>query len=109
MCAPEEIAMRFEGYDDEVPDEEEVIDEFFGDETRPRELRLLRAALEQRLTVMQRDCERAVTASERSLLHPRLAELRKQIAAIHQEEAISSFVEGSVRVTLNKPSPDSLD
>ena len=101
--------MRFEGYDDELPDEEELIDEFFGDDARARELRLLRSALEQRLMGMQRDYDRAETESVRSLLQPRLAELRKHVAAIHQEEAISAFVEGSVRVTLNRPSRDSVD
>jgi hypothetical protein len=101
--------MRFEGYDDELPDEEEVIDEFLGDNPRARELRLMRAALEQRLAVMQRDNDRAVNERERSLLQPKLAELRKQIAAIHQEEAITSFVEGSVRVTLNRSLSEGLD
>ena len=101
--------MRFEGYDDELPDEEEVIDEFLGDNPRARELRLMRAALEQRLASMQRDYDRAANEHARSLLQPKLAELRKQIAAIHQEEAITSFVEGSVRVTLNRVVLDSID
>ncbi len=101
--------MRFEGYDDELPDEEEVIDEFLGDNPRARELRLMRAALEQRLAAMQRDYERAANEHDRSPLQPKLAELRKQIAAIHQEEAITSFVEGSVRVTLNRAVLDSID
>ncbi len=34
----------------------------------------------------------------------KIAELDKQIAAIRQEEEITTFVEGSVRLTLNKPS-----
>ncbi len=100
--------MRFEGYDDEIPDEEEVIDEFLGDNPRARELRLLRAALEERLTMMRREHERAVNERLREQLQQRIAELQKQIAAIHQEEAITSFVEGSVRATLQKSAIEDL-
>jgi hypothetical protein len=100
--------MRFEGYDDEIPDEEEVIDEFLGDNPRARELRLLRAALEERLTMMWREHERAVNERLREQLQHRIAELQKQIAAIRQEEAITSFVEDSVRATLQKSATEDL-
>jgi hypothetical protein len=100
--------MRIDGYDDELRDEEQVIEEFLGDNPRARELRLMRAALEQRLAVMQRDYDRLTGERERTQLHTKITELRKQIAAIHQEEAITTFVEDSVRVTLHKSALDDM-
>jgi hypothetical protein len=97
----EETPMRIEGYD-EIPDEDEVIEEFLGDNPRARELRLMRGALEQRLSMVRRELERAADERERRQLQSRIAELQQQIAAIRQEEAITSFVEDSVRGSLHK-------
>jgi hypothetical protein len=101
--------MRFEGYDEEVPDEEEVLDEFMGENPRARELRQMRSALEQRRAAFQRDRERATDEREQANLKAKIAELNRQIATIHQEEAIATFVEHSVRVTLHKPSREDLE
>lgn len=85
---------------EEVLDEEQVIDEFLGENPRARELRLMRAALEQRQAMFQRERERSASEQERHSLNHKIAELTQQIAALRQEEAITTFVESSVRVTL---------
>lgn len=101
--------MRIEGYDDDLLDEEEVIDEFLGENPRARDLRLMRQALEHRLGMFQRDHERSKDERERAMMISKIAEMHKQIAAIRQEEEITAFVEGSVRVTLRNSPLDDLD
>ena len=96
---------NFSGYEEDEPiDEEVVIESVLGENSRARELRLMRNALVQRRMAFQADLARAKTDKERATLTAKVAELRKQIAALRQEEAISAFVEDSVRVTLHKPS-----
>jgi hypothetical protein len=95
--------MRGYGYDDEVIDEEEVIDEFLGENPRARELRLMRMALEQRREAFSRERDRIKDDRERALLNAKITELDKQIAVLRQEEEITGFVETSVRVTLLNP------
>jgi hypothetical protein len=94
------------GYEDEdaLPDEEAVIEEFLGENPRARDLRLMRTALEQRAAMFRRERARVTDEKERAGLDTKVAELEKQIAAIRQEEAITTFVEDSVRVTLHRPS-----
>lgn len=102
--------MRPYGYEEEaVPDEEEVIDEVLGENPRARELRLMRTALKQRRTGFQRERDRAKDEEERAKLSARIAEMDRQIEVIRQEEAITTFVEDSVRVTLHKPSPEDME
>lgn len=102
--------MRYEGYDEEpLPNEDEVIEEVLGENPRARELRLMRAALEQRWANVRREQQRSVEERERAQLGARLKELETQIAALRQEEAITTFVEDSVRVTLHKPSLEDED
>lgn len=102
--------MRSNGYheDEAFVDEEQVIDEFLGENPRARELRLMRSALEQRRDAFRRDRDRAKDANERARLNAKIAELESQIAVLRDEEAITTFVEDSVRVTLHKPSPEDL-
>jgi hypothetical protein len=94
------------GYDDEdaLPDEEAIIEEFLGEKPRARDLRLMRTALEARAAMFRRERARVTEEKERAGLDAKIAELEKQIATIRQEEAITAFVEDSVRVTLHKPS-----
>lgn len=94
--------MHFEGYD-ELPDEETVIEEALGENSRARDLRLMRAALTQRLNMIRKE-QRVDPEHPQPELQPKIAELKRQIAALRQEEAIASFVEGSVRVTLHRRS-----
>lgn len=94
--------MRGYGYDEEeIIDEEQVIDEFLGENPRARELRLMRGALEHRREAFQREKERAKDEREKSTLRAKIAELDKQIEVLRQEEEITGFVETSVRVTLH--------
>jgi len=101
--------MRIEGYDDDLLDEEEVIDKFLGENPRARDLRLMRQALEHRLFMFEREHERSKEERERAAMLGKMAELHKQIAAIRQEEEITTFVEGSVRVTLRNSPLNELD
>src|SRR5690349_21174429 len=83
--------------------EDEIIDEFLGENPRSRELRLMRSALEQRRDSLQRDRERTRDDRERATLTGKISDLDKQIAALRQEEEITGFVETSVRVSLHHP------
>ena len=97
------------GYEEEIaPSEDEVIDEVLGENPRARELRQMRSALEQRRAAFHRDREHATDPQEQTRLDAKIAEMDKQIEVLRQEEAITTFVEDSVRVTLHKPSPEDL-
>ena len=91
------------------PDAEQAIDDILGENPRARELRLMRLALEQRRHVFQKERAQAKGEKERAGFAAKVAELEKQIAALKQEEAITTFVEDSVRVTIHKPSLDDLE
>ncbi len=88
-------------HDEQVWDEEQIVDEFMEGNPRARELRMMRAALEHRYEMVQRDLERTTTDTERLPLRAKLRELKRQIAVLKQEEGISEFVETSVKVTLH--------
>jgi hypothetical protein len=92
--------------DEQVWDEEQIVDEFMEGNTRARELRMMRAALEHRHEMVQRDLDRAKTDAEQVTLRSKLRELTRQIAALKQEETISEFVETSVKVTLYSNPPE---
>jgi hypothetical protein len=83
--------------------EDEIINEFLGENPRARELRLMRSALEQRREALQRDRERARDDKERTTLNGKIADLEKQITVLRNEEEITGFVETSVRVSLHHP------
>ncbi len=101
--------MRFEGYEDDLPDEEAMIDDVLGENPRARELRLLRTALQDREERLRRDLAAAETEGERAVLKARIAEAARQVMVLRDEESITSFVEDSVRVTLHKPSAQEYD
>lgn len=96
-------------YDDEPVSEDEAIENVLGEHPRAKELRLMRSALEQRLAALERDLAHASRDDEAARMRARIAETIKQIRVLRDEEAITEFVEGSVRATLNQPSPDDLD
>ena len=97
-------------YEEEPVDEDQVIAEVLGENPRARELRLMRVALEYRRDMFQRECESSKDVPERNSLRTRITELEGQIRAIRQEEEITTFVEGSVRVSLrNSMSQDNSD
>lgn len=89
--------------------EEAVIDAFLDGNPRAQELRTLRAALEQRRAAVRHDLAGERDVNLRSGLQLRLEEMNAQIAALHQEEAITEFVESSVRMTLHRPAFEELE
>ena len=91
---------------DGAASEEQIIDEFLGEHPRARELRLMRAVLEERCVGVRKELERESDAKNQARLQQKIKELNRQIEAVRQEEAITEFVEASVRVTLNKGSLD---
>jgi hypothetical protein len=78
-------------------DEQEAIQQFLGDRPSAEQLGQWRATLEHRLHSLEGELERSRGTAE---LTREVAQLRKQIEALREEEAITQFVEDSVRVTL---------
>lgn len=81
-----------------VPNEDAIVEEFLEGSPRAQKWGELRQALEDRLQAAQAEGNEA-----------KLTQLREQIAALAQEEAITRFVEDSVRVTLVRPRGDADD
>jgi phage shock protein A len=77
---------------------DEAVREFLGDRPGADELTEWRATLEDRLKKLQAERDKASTAS--AGLENKIRQLEKQISALRQEEAITQFVEDSVRATL---------
>ncbi|MCC2672646.1 MAG: hypothetical protein K0Q72_5118 [Armatimonadetes bacterium] len=77
---------------------DEAVREFLGDRPGADELTEWRATLEDRLQKLQAERDKGVTVS--TSLTNKIRQLEKQIAALRQEEAITQFVEDSVRATL---------
>jgi predicted trehalose synthase len=80
--------------------EEDVIREFLGERPEAAQLRDWRETLEYRLRSLEAELARAAP-EQRPAIESRLQPLRKQIAALRQEEAVTTFVEDSVRATLH--------
>jgi hypothetical protein len=80
-------------------DEQKAIRGFLGDRPDSGQLREWRKTLEERLKRVLADQE-AAPAEDVARWDARAAELRRQIAALEQEELVTEFVEDSVRVTL---------
>ena len=84
--------------------QDEVIEEFLEGQPRADTWRALRDTLADRLkdAVAERD---AVGEDDlrRASLDKRVRELRAQVAALAQEEAVTRFVEESVRASLSRP------
>lgn len=78
--------------------EDEAIKDFLGERPDSRQLNDWRVTLEERLTALQAEQERAGGANPR--LRAKIEQLKKQISALREEEAVTEFVEDSVRVTL---------
>ena len=88
----------------ENPLHEEVIEEFLEGQPRAQEWAELKEALTGRLrdAIAQRDSLPANDPA-RAGWEDRIAELREQVAALATEEAITEFVEDSVRASLSRP------
>jgi hypothetical protein len=79
--------------------EEEAIRQFLGDRPEAEQLREWRETLEHRLEALEKDRQRA-SADVAPAMDAKITQLKRQIAALLEEEAITQFVQDSVRVTL---------
>ena len=89
----------------ELPEElrEQAIDEFMDGQPRANQWREMRVALAGRLKDSLAVREEAISKGEPTVkLDRKVRELREQINALAEEEAISQFVEDSVRSTLQR-------
>jgi phage shock protein A len=77
---------------------DDAVKEFLGDRPNAEELTEWRATLEDRLKRLEAERDKGGTPTPG--LQQKIAQLKKQVAALRQEEAITQFVEDSVRVTL---------
>jgi hypothetical protein len=94
-----------------VPGQDEIIKEFLEGQPRASYWRELRDSLHGRLREAEAELK-AVPASDpnRAALEKRVEDLREQVAALATEEAVTQFVEDSVRSSLNRPRrPGDLD
>lgn len=92
-------------------DTEQVIEDFLGDTPRAAQWRALRQALTERLTALRRQRREeaqsdAPAAARLQALEAQIAALDRQVAALETEEAVSQFVEDSIKVTLSRAAPE---
>ena len=92
-------------------EEEKIIEEFMGDDGRAQQWRAMRESLQDRLKALR--AERATTLPDAiSSLDRRIAQIVEQVRVLETEEAVSQFVEDSVRATLRSSvmrGPNNLD
>ena len=79
--------------------EQKAIREFLGERPDAAQLREWRTTLQERLKRMLSGRD-AAGPEAKATWDGRIAELRRQIAALEQEELVTEFVEDSVRATL---------
>lgn len=77
---------------------DEVLNDFMGDKARASQLRVWREALEERLERLRAEVRANPAAMES--LKPKIESLQKQVVALKDEEAITGFVEDSVRAVV---------
>lgn len=82
---------------------DDAVREFLGGAAPASELRLWREALEQRLTRLR--AEAARDPQSREALRLKIEHLEKQVHALREEEAITDFVEESVRAAVADTGP----
>ena len=80
-------------------DEKKAIRSFIGNRPDAGQWREWRKTLEERLKRLLAERESA-DPEEQPRFDARVAELRRQIVALEQEEMVTEFIEDSVRVTL---------
>ncbi|HLI49924.1 MAG TPA: hypothetical protein VKV18_14735 [Chthonomonas sp.] len=83
-------------------EEEQAVEQALGDNPRATELQELRHVLEERLKALQADLVATHEPEQRRALQAQVNELKRQIRVLKQEEAISDFVERSVRVSARR-------
>jgi hypothetical protein len=85
-------------------DSDAVIADVLGDTPRAAYWRDLRLTLAERLKVATQERDTLPPSSpERSALEKRIEELRHQVHVLATEEAVTQFVEDSIRASLHRP------
>ena len=89
-----------------VDPREEIVEDFLGGAPRAQQWRAYREALQDRYrdAVAARDSADPDSPDFVSL-EKRVRELREQVQALAEEEAVTQFVEDSVRASLTRPRP----
>ncbi|MGC4047035.1 MAG: hypothetical protein QM758_24840 [Armatimonas sp.] len=91
-------------------EDEEIVDSFFGENTRASELRELKETLQTRLRIVTAEYDALPELDGgRTTLERKMRELKEQVSVLAEEEAVSSFVEDSVRATLYRPETEGED
>jgi len=84
--------------------EDTVIEDFLEGHPRANQWREMRETLQARLVNALADRDAALPGSrEKTAAERKVRELREQVEALRTEEAVTQFVEDSVRATLSRP------
>jgi hypothetical protein len=87
-----------------VSGQDEVIEEFLEGQPRANYWRELRESLHGRLREAEAELKDVPTGDQnRANVEKRVEDLREQVAALATEEAVTQFVEDSVRASLSRP------
>ena len=85
-------------------DDDEIVGAFLGENSRADELRELKEILQTRLRIVTGERDGLPPGDGgRVALEKKVRELKEQVRVLAQEEAVSGFVEESVRATLARP------
>jgi hypothetical protein len=84
---------------------ERAIEETLEGKPRASKLAEMVSALQVRRAAFQRELDLATEDAGKKEWATRIREVDRQIATLKQEQAITEFVENSVRVTVNRPRP----
>ena len=84
--------------------EDTVIEDFLEDQPRAHQWREMRETLQVRLRDAITVCDNAAPGSrEKTAAERKVRDLRDQVEALRTEEAVTQFVEDSVRASLSRP------
>ena len=86
------------------PAEDAILSEFLGDAPRASQLHELVETLRTRLQIFTAERDALPESDpQRKSLDKKVKELKGQLTVLVEEEAVSTFVEDSVRATLSRP------
>lgn len=86
---------------------DDIVRDFLGDQASASELKEMREALEERLRRLRVELE--ADPGRHDELRQRMQQVQRQIHALAEEEAISGFVEDTVRASVVDTGPLSAD
>jgi hypothetical protein len=107
--------MRRAGKEKELGSEEteRAIEDFLGDSPRAAQWRALRQALSERLAAQRREyLQKAESGAEPGRLRSlkaQIASMERQLTALETEDAVSQFVEDSIKVTVARSEAEEED